>query len=119
MQPADHVDLRDPEFQPRARLFHDLVDAHLKGVRLALFRAERAELTREDAVVRVIDVLVVDVGRDVPVFALAQDVGDRAQAVEIIRTVKPQRLVIRHPLTGDDLVENGAQGRSEEAGGHA
>ena len=49
----------------------DFIDRELKGMRVALPRRERAELAREDADVRVVDVAIVNVGREVAVLPLA------------------------------------------------
>ena len=84
-------------------------------MRVAFARAKGAELAREDAVVRVVDVLVVNVGGHVPVLALAQDVRDAAQSINIRGTVEARRFVLVNSLTRHDLIADRAQFLRNEA----
>ena len=117
VQPADHVNLGDAERQRRAHFLDDLIDGELEGVRVAFPGAERAELAGEHAEVRVVDVLIVNVSRDVPVLPLADRVGHGAKRVQIVRAVERFALRVSHALTGDDFVEDGPEGRRDELRG--
>jgi hypothetical protein len=68
MQSADDVQFRDAELQGFPRLFNDLLDGQLEAVGVAFLARERAELARQDAVVRVVDVAVDDVAGAVANF---------------------------------------------------
>ena len=106
MQPADHVNLGDPLLHRTAHGGDDLRNRHLKRVRVALARGERAELAGEDADVRVVDVAIENVGGDVAVLALAHEVRDRADRVQVFRRVEPQRVRIGNSSAVCDLREN-------------
>ena len=81
MQPADHVHLGDAGAERFLHRRDDLVDRALEGMRIALLRREGAELTGENADVRVVDVAIEDVGGDVAVLPLADGVGHDAERV--------------------------------------
>jgi hypothetical protein len=92
MQSADHVDLGDPKGQRLLDSADNFVDRIFEGVRITLFRRKSAELAGKDADVGVIDVTIVNVGRVVAVFSLAQNVGDHSKRVEVVRTVERYRI---------------------------
>ena len=91
MQAAYHVHLGHAQEKARPRTARDdFVDSIFKRVRVAFPGCKRAELAGENADVRVIDVAIVDVGREVTVFPLAHDVRDHSKRVEIVCAVKDE-----------------------------
>jgi len=92
MQPAHHVDFGDPKRQRLPNSTGDFVSRVFERVCITLFGRKSAELAGKDADVGVIDVTIVDVGRVVSVFSFARNVGDHSQRVEVVRTVKRDRI---------------------------
>src|SRR2546423_13538193 len=84
MQTADHVYLRDPEWERFRHGLNDLAGCVLKGMGIAFFGGERAKLTGEDADIRIVDVTIVNVGGDVAVLSLSHDVREHAERVQIV-----------------------------------
>ena len=109
MQSADDVQFGDAEFQGFPRLFNDLPDGQLKAVGVAFLARERAELARQDAVVRVVDVAVDDVAGAVAGFFPARQVGDGADGVQILGFKQPERVGLGNAFAGGDLVVEVAQ----------
>ena len=109
MQSADDVQFGDAELQRFPRLFNDLLDGQLEAVGVAFLARERAELAREDAIVRVVDVAVDDVAGAVAGFFLARQIGDGADGVQILRFKQPQRISLGNAFAGGDLVVQVAQ----------
>ena len=109
MQSADDVQFRDAEFQRFARLLDHLRDAQLEPIRITLLARERAELTREDAVIRVVDVPVDDVAGAIADFLLPREISDGAKRVEVFGFKQPQRVGFGNAFTGGDLVVEVAQ----------
>ncbi len=87
----------------------DLIDRLLKGMCVAFARGEGAELTGENADVRVIDVAVVDVGGEVAVLPLPHRVGHDAERVQIVAAVKLQRFLFADALACGYLFRDRAQ----------
>ena len=114
MEPSHHMDLGNSLLQPVPHRLDDLRQRVFKRVRVALPRAERAELAGEDANVRVVDVPVENVGGHVPVFPLADDVRDGAQGVQLVGLVEPDRILVRDSLPCQDLVGNRAEGSGDK-----
>ena len=104
MEAADHVDFGDADIEAALHAVEDFINGHLKGVLLVFARSECAELAAEDAVVGVVDVEVVDVGADVPVLALADDVGDCAEGVQVAAAVEGEGVGIGDALAVAHLV---------------
>ena len=109
MQPADDVQLGDAQLQRLARLLDDLLDGQLEAVGVALLAGEGAELAAQDAVVRVVDVAVDDVAGAVAHLALAGEVGDGAEGVQVLALEQAQRVGLGNALAGGDLVVEVAQ----------
>ena len=118
MQPSHHVDLRHAVFESRPHFFHDLIHGELEGVRLPLPGAKRAELARQNAVIGIIDVLIVDIRGDISILPFADHIRDGPQAVQILRGIEHRRLRVPHPAPLHDLVENRAQLGRKELGDH-
>src|SRR5882762_6807609 len=92
MQPTDDMQFRDANLQRFARLPDDLLDGKLKAVGVAFLFREGAELAREDAVVRVVDVAVDDEAGAVAVLFRADEIGDGSKGVQVLRFKQPQRI---------------------------
>ena len=78
METADHVDFGNSKFERVTRRLDDLRDGQFEGMRVALAGAEGAELARENADVRIVDVPIQDISGPIPVFPLPDNIGDRA-----------------------------------------
>ena len=103
VQSPHHVDLRDPS---RERLLHgrdDVIDRALERMRIAFLGRESAKLTGENAEIRVIDVAIQDIGRDVSILLLPHGARQDPESVEIVGAVKMERFCIRNALAGHDL----------------
>ena len=61
-----------------------IIDTAGDGILAEFPSAESAELTSEQADIRVIDILIVNVGRYVPIFPLANHIGDRSDRVQLV-----------------------------------
>ncbi len=81
----------------------------LEAVGVALFAGERAELAAQDAVVGVIDVAIDDVAGAVAGFALAGQVRDGADGVQVLRFKQPERVGLGNAFARGDLVVKVAQ----------
>ena len=104
MKPADHVHFGDAAGQRFLHRGDDLIDRAFKRVRVAFLRGESAELAGEDADVGVVDVTIEDVGRDVAVLPLAHHARHDPERIEIIGSVKLERVLFRDPLVLLDLL---------------
>ena len=82
----------------------DFLDGELEAVGVALLAGEGAELAAQDAVVRVVDVAVDDVAGAVAHLALAGEVGDGADGVQVLALEKAERVGLGDPFAGGDLV---------------
>ena len=83
MEPAHDVQLSEAEAQGLTPFLHDLLDGMLEAVGIAFLAGEGAELTGEDAVVGVVDIAIEDVAGALADFALADEVGDGADGVQV------------------------------------
>ena len=81
---------------------------------LALPRTESAELAREQANVRIVDVAVMNVGRNIAVEAVADHVRDRPDPVEVAAGVERERVAVGNPPTGLNRFGNRQQLRGKE-----
>ena len=114
MKPADHMHLGDADFQAPLHAADDLVDGQFERVALRFAGAKGAELAPQDAVIRIIDVEIVDVGADVPVLPLANDIRDHAERVEVAALIEMQAVRIRDPLPYQHLAIDGLKVRRNE-----
>ena len=90
MQSADHVHLGDPKGKRISHRLNNFVNCIFKCMSVAFLGGKSAELARQDADVRVIDVAIVDVSCVVAVLPLAHHVGDDSKSVKIVCTIKGQ-----------------------------
>ena len=88
VQPADHMHFSDSKAERIAYHVDDFLNGVLKGVGVAFFSGESAELAGEDANIRIIDVTIVDVRRVIAVLSLALDIGDHSKRIQVARTVQ-------------------------------
>ena len=98
MQAADDVQFGHAHGQGLARFLRDFLDGELHAVGVALFAGEGAELAAQDAVVGVVDVAVDDVAGAGAVFAPANQIGERAEGVEVLAFKKTQGLLVGESL---------------------
>jgi hypothetical protein len=109
MQPANDVQLGDAELQGFPRLFNHLLDGQLEAVGVAFLACERAELARQDAIVRVVDVTIDDVAGAIADLFLTRQIGDGADRIQILRFKQPERVGFRDAFPSGDLVVEVAQ----------
>ena len=109
MQPAHNVQFRDAELERLARLPDDFFDRELKAVGVTFLARERAELARQDAIVRVVDVAIDDVAGAVAGLFMARQVRDGPDGVQVLRFKQPQRVGFGNAFAGGDLVIQVAQ----------
>jgi len=104
MQSANDVQLGRPQFKGFASFLYDLIQVELKSVRIALLPRKRAKVTAQDAVVRIVNVPVDDVTGPVAGLALAHDLGDGADGVQVLRLEQAKRVTLRDSFPGSDFV---------------
>ena len=90
MQSADHVHLGDAEGERISHGLNNFVNCIFECMSVAFLRGKSAELARQDADVRVIDVAIVDISCVIAVLPLAHHVGDHSKSVKIVCTIKRQ-----------------------------
>ena len=71
MQTANHVDFRDPLTKRVSNRGHDFFYGLFKSVSVPFFCRKCAELTGENANIRIVDVTVVDVGSVISIFSFS------------------------------------------------
>src|SRR5208282_6341812 len=82
----------------------DFLDGELEAVGVALLAGKGTELAAQDAIIRVVDVAVDDVAGATAGFALASEVGDGANGVEVLALEEAERVGLGNSLAGGDLV---------------
>src|SRR4051812_41826075 len=78
-------------------------------MRIAFARSESAELTREDADVRVVDVAVVNVGGEVAILSLAHVARDDPERVQVMSRVEFDCLCLADADVRFHLLRDGAK----------
>ncbi len=107
MQAADDVHLGAAVLDRLAAALQDLLVAHHVPFRVAQIGAESAEDAAVDADVRRIQMRIDVVIREVAVLALADDVGQFAQGVQVdFGPIQEQPVVERQPLAGQHFIAN-------------
>ena len=104
MKPAHHMNLSDSQVQRLPCCFDDLRNGDFKRVRVAFSGAKSAELTRENADVRVIDVPIQDIGGAISVFSLPDDVGDEPERVDVCGAIEARCFALVDPFSCEDLI---------------
>jgi hypothetical protein len=113
------VEFGDADGQRFARFLDHLGNRELEAIGVAFFAGEGAELAAEDAVVRVVDVAIEDVGGVVSAFAGADEIGDRTDGVEVFAVEKAEGVVFGNALAFDDFVVEIAEFAVAEGKVHA
>ena len=85
-------------------------------MRITLSSAKSTKLARQDANVRIVDIAVQNISSTIPVFSFADDIGDRAERVNVGRPVELNCFLVTDAFCGDNLVVNRAKRRRNEAG---
>jgi hypothetical protein len=83
---------------------NNFLDREHESVGIPLFSSERAELAAQDAIIGIIDVPVDDVTGPVAVFALANEIGDGAERVQVTSLEQAQGVGLVEALAGGDFV---------------
>src|ERR1700760_961497 len=109
MKSANHVNLGDAELKGLARCLDNLRDGQFKGMRVAFPGPERAELAREDADVRVIDIAVQDVSGAIPVISPPNNVWDQSKRIDVGRAIRLGRLFLVYSFRRYDFIVDRAQ----------
>src|ERR1700730_8069294 len=78
-------------------------------MRVAFPGAEGAELARENADVRVIDIPVQNIGGAIAVLSLPNNVCDESERIDVGGAIKADSFVLADPFRGNDLIEDLAQ----------
>jgi len=81
---------------------------------VALLRGKGAELTGEEANVGIVNIPIENVGRDVAVLPLAHHAGHNPESIEVIRSVKLERVLIGDPFIQIDLLRDRSECRWNE-----
>jgi len=118
MQPSYDVQFGDPKQQGLTSLLHHLIDRELKSIGIALLARESAKLAREDAVVGVVNVAIDDVAGPFTYFALTNEIGDRADGVQVLARKQSQRILVRDTFRRHDPFVDVAQFRVSEGKTH-
>jgi hypothetical protein len=100
VQSADDVQFGDAEGERFLRIFSHLLDGQLEAVGVAFLAGERTELAAQDAVVRIVDVTVQDIGGVVAHLPLPRLIGQRAESVQILGLEQPQRIRLVEAFAG-------------------
>src|SRR5947207_11450777 len=103
MQPADHVDFGNSERECITNGPHDFLDRKLERMRVALPSGKGAELAGEDADVRIIEVAIVYVGREVAVLLFAHRRDHDPYGVQVFTTKELERVALVNALPALDL----------------
>ena len=106
MQSTHHVHLGDPEPESFAHRTHDFVDRVLERVGIAFLGSKSAELAGENADVRIVDVAIVNVGREVAVLSLAYDIGHHSQRIQVVRLIQIDSVRVGNSLTRLNFLRN-------------
>jgi hypothetical protein len=103
MQPADDVQLSDPQLKSFARFLDNFFHTKLKAIRIPLLSSERAELAAQNAIIGIIDVAINDVARAIADFSLPREIGNGSNSVQVLAFEKPQRIALRNALACGNL----------------
>jgi hypothetical protein len=105
---ADHMNFGNPQLEGLACGLDDLRNAQLEGMRVSLPGTESTELAREKTDVRIVDVPIQDIGRPIPVFSLADHIGDEPEGVDIGGSIETRRFILVDSFGRHDFIANGA-----------
>jgi hypothetical protein len=109
MKAADHMNFGDPKLERLTCCLDDLGDGQFESMRVAFPGAKGAELARENADVRIIDVPIQDIGGSIPVFPLPNDVGDETKRIDVCGAIEARCFVLIDPFSCHDLIADRAQ----------
>ena len=73
-------------------------------MRVTFPSAEGAKLTGENADVGVINVPIENISGAVPVFSFTNDIGDRAEGVDVGGSIQAVSFAVVDSFCGDDLI---------------
>ena len=101
------MDFGDPKGNSFFDNANDFLNRVLESVGIEFVSSKRAELSRKDANVGVIDVTIVDVAGVIAVLSFAHDISDHAQRIEFARFIQSQRIGVADAFLGFDFLCNG------------
>jgi hypothetical protein len=103
VEAANNVQFGDPEVQRLTGLLDYLLNPKLKSVSIPLFPSKGAELTTENAVVRIVDITVQNITGLVACLTLSDKVGDGSDGVQVLAFEQPQGIGLRNSFVCGDL----------------
>src|SRR5260370_39478753 len=118
MKPSNHMDLGDPLIQRVSRRALNFRNRHLERMGIASACTESAKLAGKHANIGVIDVTVQDIACPVAVFSLADDIGDLAEGIKIIRPKQSKGLLLVDTFSVEDLLVNVLEGLGDQPRGY-
>src|SRR4051812_3443861 len=104
MQAADDVQFGHADVQGGTSFLDDFLNGQLESIGIPLLFGESAKLAAQDAVVGVVNIAINDVAGTVAVFALADQLGNGADGVEVFGFEQAKGVGIGNALTGCDFV---------------
>ena len=109
MQSAHDVDLSGARIACLLRLVANLIQRMLVRAGLILFAIEGAELAAEGADVRVVEMAIDVVVRDVAVQTTAHEISERADGPDVGRLVQQHTILACEAHTTFNLVHDGSE----------
>ena len=109
MKSTHHMHFCNPETERLTSGVDYFRDSKLEGMRVSFPGSEGAELTREKADIRVIDVPVQDVTCAIPIFPFPNNIRDHPNRINVGGLIKTRCLVLIDPLCRRNLVVDRAQ----------
>src|SRR3984893_18787203 len=103
------MNLGNPQMESLACGLDDFRNAQLEGMRIPFPGTESTELAREQTDVRIVDVPIQDIGRPIPVFSLADHIGDQPESVDIGGPIETRRFLLVDSFGRHDFIADGAQ----------
>ena len=110
METSNHMDLGDPLIQSVSCRTLNFRNRHLERMRIASACTEGAKLAGKHANIGVVNVTVQDIACPVAVFSLADDIGDLAEGIKIIRPKQSKGLLLVDTFSIEDLLVNVLEG---------
>src|SRR5438876_10827164 len=108
----------DADVECLAGHFDDFLDTVLEAVGVAFFAGKGAKLAAQDAVVGIVDVAIDNVAGIVAVLPLPNEIGDRADGIEVFAFKQAQAVGFGNTFTGDNFLVDVAQFAAFEKKAH-
>src|SRR5436190_11705214 len=98
------MQFRDAHLDGFSGFLDNFLNGILKSIGVALLSSKSAKLTTQDTIIGVVDVTIENVAGPVTHFALACQIGNSTQCIQVFRFEEAQGFVFGNPFTGGDLV---------------